>query len=132
MNRRGTKAHEEAVHQTGFDDINETLEILTIQHKSMLKNIATQDEKIVELQKTLNTMASNYAGIGTNNYHNSGIPKYAKTSETNRIQTSKIPKSAKTSETNTIITLGSQEVNPQGTIKRDITLGHLDLRINDI
>ncbi|MCD9645040.1 hypothetical protein HAX54_033693, partial [Datura stramonium] len=60
----GNITHEETVHHTGSNDIKEALEILTAQHKSMIKHIATQDEKIIELQKTLIMMVSNGSRIG--------------------------------------------------------------------
>ncbi|MCD7461494.1 hypothetical protein HAX54_046255 [Datura stramonium] len=58
------KVHEELVHHTRFDDIKETLEILTAQHRSMMEHIKAQDKNVIELQKTLTTMASHNAGIG--------------------------------------------------------------------
>ncbi|MCD7466674.1 hypothetical protein HAX54_003600 [Datura stramonium] len=58
------ETREEEVHQTGFDDIKDALEILIAQHRSMMERIAVQDDNIIELQKILTAMASNSAEIG--------------------------------------------------------------------
>ncbi|MCD7455722.1 hypothetical protein HAX54_029240 [Datura stramonium] len=55
--------HEEAFYLNGFDDIKEALEIMIARHRSMMDHIVVQDEKVIELQKTLTKMASNGAGI---------------------------------------------------------------------
>ncbi|MCD9559909.1 hypothetical protein HAX54_018237, partial [Datura stramonium] len=63
---RGVRSRtcKKVVYWTDFDDIKKDLEVLIAQHRATVEQLVAQYEKVVELQKTLNTMASNGAKLG--------------------------------------------------------------------